>query len=98
VLRIPIAHGVGNYFIDPDGLQRLRDNGQIAFQYCDPSGALTAEANPNGSLDNIAGIVNEMGNVLGMMPHPERCAEAPLGNCDGLEVLGSIARRGAMRV
>ena len=91
VLKVPIAHGEGNYFIDPDGLKRLRDNGQIAFRYCDAQGRVTPEANPNGSVDSIAGIVNEAGNVLGMMPHPERCAEAPLGNCDGLQILRSIA-------
>ncbi|MCX6999399.1 MAG: phosphoribosylformylglycinamidine synthase subunit PurQ, partial [Candidatus Sumerlaeota bacterium] len=74
-LSIPIAHGEGNYFIHEDGLKRLQDNSQIVFRYCDKEGAVTSESNPNGSLDNIAGIINEAGNVLGMMPHPERCSE-----------------------
>ena len=91
VLKIPIAHGEGNYFIDPDGLKRLQDNDQIAFRYCDALGNVTPQANPNGSTDSIAGIVNENGNVLGMMPHPERCAEDALGNRDGLKILMSIA-------
>ncbi|OPZ18782.1 MAG: Phosphoribosylformylglycinamidine synthase 1 [candidate division BRC1 bacterium ADurb.BinA364] len=91
VLKIPIAHGEGNFYIDCDGLKRLQDNGQIAFRYCDSAGEASDEANPNGSIYNIAGIVNARGNVLGMMPHPERCAEAALGNCDGLKILESIA-------
>jgi len=90
-LRIPIAHGQGNYFIDPDGLRRLEKNGQIAFRYADAEGRVTDEGNPNGSVANIAGIVNEAGNVLGMMPHPERCSEAALGNTDGLLVWKSVA-------
>ncbi|MCX7011595.1 MAG: phosphoribosylformylglycinamidine synthase subunit PurQ [Candidatus Sumerlaeota bacterium] len=97
VLKIPIAHGEGNYFIDPDGLKRLRDNDQIVFRYCDARGRVTPEANPNGSVDSITGIVNEAGNVLGMMPHPERCAEEALGNCDGLMILRSIAESGLVR-
>lgn len=96
VLKVPIAHGEGNYYIDPEGLKRLRGEGQIAFRYCDPAGHVAEEANPNGSVDNIAGIVNEAGNVLGMMPHPERCAEEALGNCDGLWILESIARSGGV--
>lgn len=91
VLKVPIAHGEGNYFIDPAGLKRLQDNNQVAFRYCDAQGNVTPEANPNGSVDNIAGIVNEGGNVLGMMPHPERCAEEALGNNDGLKILMSLA-------
>ena len=91
VLRVPIAHGMGNYFIDPDGLKRLEDNGQVAFRYSDESGSVNDEANPNGSLNNIAGITNEAGNVLGMMPHPERCSEEILGNTDGLSVWKSVA-------
>ncbi len=92
VLKVPIAHGEGNYFIDPDGLKRLQDKDQIAFRYCDAQGNVTEAANPNGSVNSIAGIVNEAGNVLGMMPHPERCAEDALGNRDGLKILISIAR------
>ena len=95
VLKIPIAHGEGNYFVDPDGLKMLQNEDRIAFRYCDKDGDVSPETNPNGSVDNIAGIVNAGGNVLGMMPHPERCAEEALGNCDGLEILQSIARSGA---
>lgn len=82
-LRIPIAHGEGNYFCEPDTLKRLQDQRQVAFRYCDAQGNLTDESNPNGSLDHIAGVLNEQGNVLGMMPHPERVAEAALGGTDG---------------
>ena len=90
VVSIPIAHGEGNYFIHEDGLNRLQDNRQIVFRYCDKEGAVTTESNPNGSLDNIAGIINEAGNVLGMMPHPERCSEDVLGDKDGLLIFQSI--------
>ncbi|MBN1866529.1 phosphoribosylformylglycinamidine synthase subunit PurQ [Candidatus Sumerlaeota bacterium] len=90
VLRVPIAHGQGNYYIDPDGLERLQDNGQILFRYSDPDGDVSKETNPNGSVDNIAGITNEKGNVLGMMPHPERCSESELGNTDGLRIWESV--------
>jgi phosphoribosylformylglycinamidine synthase len=90
VLRLPIAHKEGNYYCDPQTLGELEANGQIAFRYCEPSGGITEEANPNGSLANIAGIVNRRGNVLGLMPHPERCAEAVLGNRDGLVIWQSI--------
>jgi len=83
VVQMPIAHGMGNYFIDPDGLKALQDNGQIVFQYCDRAGRVTPEANPNGSVANIAGIINRAGNVLGMMPHPERASEDALGSHDG---------------
>jgi phosphoribosylformylglycinamidine synthase len=83
VVQMPIAHGMGNYFIDSVGLKALEDNGQIVFRYCDPEGNVTDAANPNGSLDNIAGIVNEAGNVLGMMPHPERASDPILGSDDG---------------
>jgi phosphoribosylformylglycinamidine synthase len=83
VIRIPIAHHDGNYFADTDTLKRLADGDRIAFRYCDETGATTAEANPNGSLDNIAGILNESRTVLGLMPHPERLADAVLGGTDG---------------
>jgi len=83
VIRIPIAHNEGNYFTDPDTLKKLKDQGRIAFRYCDDSGKTDASANPNGSIDNIAGILNERGNVLGMMPHPERLIDAMLGGLDG---------------
>jgi phosphoribosylformylglycinamidine synthase I len=83
VLRIPIAHADGNYYTDPVTLAGLQANAQVVFRYCDQDGNVTPEANPNGSLDNIAGIRNAQGNVLGMMPHPERSAEKALGNEDG---------------
>lgn len=89
-LQIPIAHGEGNYYIDAAGLKALQDNDQILFQYCDASGAVTPEANPNGALYNIAGVTNMGRNVFGMMPHPERAADPILGNTDGLKILESI--------
>ena len=90
VLQIPIAHGEGNYFIDPIGLKRLEGEGQIAFRYVDAGGAPTEAANPNGSLHNIAGILNSRKNVLGLMPHPERVSEAILGSVDGRLILESL--------
>ncbi len=90
VLSVPIAHGEGNYFIDPDGLKRLIDNQQIAFRYCSATGDLSEEFNPNGSIDHIAGIINEKGNVLGMMPHPERAVELLLGSQDGRMIFESL--------
>jgi phosphoribosylformylglycinamidine synthase len=83
VLQIPISHHDGNYYADEATLQQLEDNGQIAFRYCSPKGEVTEAANPNGSLHNIAGITNKKGNVLGMMPHPERACEDILGGIDG---------------
>jgi phosphoribosylformylglycinamidine synthase len=83
VLKIPIAHADGNYYTDPVTLGGIKANAQVIFRYCTAEGKVTPEANPNGSLDNIAGIMNADGNVLGMMPHPERSAEAVLGNDDG---------------
>ncbi len=90
VLNIPIAHGMGQYFADAETLQRLEENGQVAFRYCDAAGELTETANPNGSLNHIAGITDAGGRVLGMMPHPERHAEAELGSIDGAVLLSSI--------
>ena len=84
VIRVPISHGEGNYFADAPTLSRLEQRGQVVFRYCDERGGVTAAANPNGSTHGIAGIVNERGNVLGMMPHPERCADSELGGDDGL--------------
>lgn len=92
VVRIPIAHADGNYFADDETLKRIQDNGQIIFRYCDSNGNITENANPNGSLLNIAGICNEKRNVLGMMPHPERCAEEILGNTDGKRFFESILK------
>jgi phosphoribosylformylglycinamidine synthase I len=90
VLTIPVAHAEGNYYTDPVTLAGLQANAQVVFRYCTPKGEITAEANPNGSLDNIAGIRNAEGNVMGMMPHPERSAEELLGNADGRLVLMSM--------
>ena len=89
-LRLPIAHGEGNYFCDDETLQSLEANDQILFQYVDAEGDLTDPANPNGSLANIAGICNEKRNVAGMMPHPERAAEAVLGSADGRLIFESL--------
>ena len=89
-LKIPIAHGEGNYFTDPDTLRLLNDNGQVLFRYCDANGNVTPESNPNGSLDNIAGISNKTKNVFGMMPHPERASDTELGNTDGKGIFESI--------
>ena len=100
VLKIPIAHGEGNYYCEPDTLKKLIANGQVVFRYCNSRGEVTGEANPNGSLYNIAGIINERGNVLGMMPHPERCSEKILGGEDGRVIWESIIaylERGANR-
>ncbi|GAB4324427.1 MAG: phosphoribosylformylglycinamidine synthase subunit PurQ [Candidatus Sumerlaeia bacterium] len=83
VLAMPIAHKEGRYFLPPDELARLEDGGQVVFRYCDASGRPLPESNPNGSVNNIAGICNAAGNVLGLMPHPERASEAALGGTDG---------------
>jgi len=90
VLEIPIAHGDGNYFTDEETLKRLEDNQQIVFRYCDSSGNVSAESNPNGSISNIAGIINEQGNVMGMMPHPERASDPVLRHTDGRKIFDSI--------
>ncbi len=82
-LRIPIAHHDGNYFVDPETLERLEGSGQIAFRYCSANGELLSDANPNGSVANVAGVFNKGKSVLGLMPHPERLAEAALGGTDG---------------
>lgn len=90
VLSVPIAHQGGKYVVDAETLQRIEDNGQVIFRYCDELGNETPEANPNGSMNNIAGIVNERGNVAGMMPHPERAVETLLGSSDGIAILQSV--------
>jgi len=92
VLRMPVAHNEGNYHASPEILQELSEQDRIIFRYCSKEGHTTQEANPNGSLENIAGICNAGRNVLGMMPHPERCAEAFLGSSDGRLVFESILR------
>jgi phosphoribosylformylglycinamidine synthase subunit PurQ / glutaminase len=91
ILRVPIAHGEGNYYAEESLLDELERNRQVIFRYCDEGGRVTAAANPNGSARNIAGICNARRNVLGLMPHPERCSESILGNADGLAVFRSIA-------
>ena len=90
VLKIPVAHGEGNFYAHADELKKLYDHDQILFKYCDEQGNVTTEANTNGSLDNIAGICNVGRNVFGMMPHPERAADPILGNEDGLVIFESI--------
>jgi phosphoribosylformylglycinamidine synthase len=93
VLEIPIGHMEGNYFCEPEELRRLESEDRIAFRYATPKGEITAEANPNGSLSNIAGILNEGRNVLGMMPHPDRSSEALLGSADGWGIIASMVER-----
>jgi phosphoribosylformylglycinamidine synthase subunit PurQ / glutaminase len=90
VLKMPIGHMEGNYFCDAATLDALRGDDRIAFRYATLEGEITAEANPNGSLDNIAGILNEGRNVLGMMPHPDRSSEAMLGSADGFKIFESL--------
>ncbi len=92
LLRVPVSHGEGNYFADPETLGKLERDGRVVFRYTNAAGAVTDEANPNGSLNNIAGIINENGNVLGMMPHPERASEPLLGSEDGLAIFKSIVK------
>ncbi len=89
-LKIPIAHGEGNYFADSDSLMRMRDNDQVLFHYCDEQGEITGSSNPNGSVNNIAGVCNINRNVFGLMPHPERASDPVLGNQDGLGIFESI--------
>ena len=98
VLRVPISHGEGRYYADEATLDELEASGRVTFRYCTPDGEITAEANPNGSLRNIAGIVNERGNVLGMMPHPEKACEALLGGSDGLVLWQSVIDAGVAAV
>ena len=92
-LMLPISHGQGNYYVDDDTLARLEAERRIIFRYCTPEGLVSDDVNPNGSRANIAGVINEQGNVLGMMPHPERSSEALLGGEDGLLVWRSIIER-----
>jgi phosphoribosylformylglycinamidine synthase len=97
VLAIPISHGEGRYYADPETLARLEAERRVVFRYCDAAGQTTAAANPNGSVNNIAGVINERGNVLGMMPHPERACEALLGGEDGLPIWRSILEEATIR-
>jgi phosphoribosylformylglycinamidine synthase I len=97
VLRIPIAHGEGCFFADDSTVRRLKQKGQILWQYCDAKGEVTQSSNPNGSVMNIAGICNEQGNVAGLMPHPERASEDLLGCSDGLAIFESLVHAMRMR-
>lgn len=90
VLRMPIGHGDGNYYCDPEALAELQRNDQIVFRYCEADGRITSEANPNGSLQNIAGICNRGRNVVGMMPHPDRASEVELGSMEGRALFESL--------
>jgi phosphoribosylformylglycinamidine synthase len=92
VLRIPIAHAEGNYYADPETIAKLEAENRVIFRYCEAQGNATAESNPNGAMNNIAGIINEKGNVLGMMPHPERLSEVILGGDDGLALFQSMLK------
>ena len=91
ILRMPIAHGEGCYFADPETLRELNGNGQVMMRYCDATGATTPESNPNGSIENIAGICNRDGNVFGLMPHPDRASDVRLASRDGAKIFLSIA-------
>jgi phosphoribosylformylglycinamidine synthase len=90
VLKMPISHGEGKYHADAETLRALKAKNQIVFRYCTENGRVAKEANPNGSMDNIAGVINEEGTVLGLMPHPERAAEAAVGGTDGTLIFHSI--------
>jgi phosphoribosylformylglycinamidine synthase len=89
-LRVPISHGEGQYYVNDDTLKELERDDRIVFRYCEPNGDVTKESNPNGSINNIAGIINANRNVLGMMPHPEKACEDILGSSDGLSIFESI--------
>jgi phosphoribosylformylglycinamidine synthase I len=93
VLRIPIAHGEGNYITDDTTLKRLEENRQILFRYCESDGKITTASCPNGSRNNIAGIMNERGNVMGLMPHPERASDPLLGATDGQKIFRSLIKQ-----
>jgi phosphoribosylformylglycinamidine synthase len=90
VLKMPLAHGDGNYYADPKTLRQLQEQNRILFRYCSGSGEIVPEANPNGALDNIAGIMNETGNIMGLMPHPERACEAVIASKQGLQIFQSV--------
>ncbi|HLO39214.1 MAG TPA: phosphoribosylformylglycinamidine synthase subunit PurQ [Lacibacter sp.] len=97
-LKIPIAHGEGRYFADEKTLDSLEANGQVIYRYSDENGNITAEANPNGAIRNIAGISNKEGNVFGMMPHPERATSTILGNTDGRIILNTLLINAAVTI
>ena len=90
ILKIPIAHHHGSYYTDSFSLKNLEDKGQILFRYCDISGNVSADSNPNGSVGSVAGVTNEQKNVMGMMPHPERCADPQLTGTDGQLIFKSL--------
>jgi phosphoribosylformylglycinamidine synthase I len=90
VISVPISHGEGNYFAPHETLREIENNGQVIFRYSAPNGDMNIVNNPNGSINNIAGVINEEGNVLGMMPHPERCCDSLLGGTDGKLIFGSV--------
>jgi len=90
VLRMPVAHGDGNYFAETDELSRLEGEGRVVLRYCEPDGAITDAANPNGALANIAGVCDERGTIMGLMPHPERASEAILGSEDGRRLFEAL--------
>ncbi len=96
VIRIPISHGEGNYYADEETVDELEDAGRVIFRYCEASGLVTPQSNPNGSVRNIAGICNAAGNVLGMMPHPERAGEALVGGSDGNRIWESLLAGGSL--
>jgi phosphoribosylformylglycinamidine synthase subunit PurQ / glutaminase len=91
ILRMPIAHGEGCYFADPETIRELNGNGQVMMRYCDTTGATSSQSNPNGSIENIAGIRNRDGNVFGLMPHPDRASDVRLGSADGAKIFLSMA-------
>jgi phosphoribosylformylglycinamidine synthase len=101
ILKLPIAHGEGNYFAEPEMIDALESSGRVVFRYCDPRGDVADAANPNGSRNNIAGICNEARNVVGLMPHPERACESALGSADGRvlfeSVIHALAHQGVLR-
>ena len=90
VISVPISHGEGNYFAAKETLRNIENNGQVLFRYSSPDGYINGDSNPNGSINNIAGITNHEGNVLGMMPHPERCCDPIIGGTDGNFIFGSL--------
>ncbi|MEI7906834.1 MAG: phosphoribosylformylglycinamidine synthase subunit PurQ [Bacteroidota bacterium] len=92
ILSTPIAHGEGNYFAEQETINAIEENGQVLFRYCDEFGEVTDGSNPNGSINNIAGIMNKNGNVMGMMPHPERACETQLGSADGKRIFESLIK------
>jgi phosphoribosylformylglycinamidine synthase len=92
ILTMPIAHGEGNYYVEPDVIARLEANRQVIFRYVTPQGDVTSDANPNGSINNIAGICNQARNVVGLMPHPDRACELAIGSADGLVMFESVVK------